>query len=152
MDVTSQTLLLLLEDWFSGSHGGARDAYWFDDPNNKVRCVRFCLCDRHLIRGLSGFCSFSVRIFYLRGHRRMLPVQSRSSTASSQYSTAVRFLSDLVKLSRPTLVSAPPVSTLSISNLPCPSFTNRFTHHLRRKVSAQSVLTKSAPLSKTTVV
>ena len=28
-----------LEDWFSDSHGGATDAYGFDDPNNKVRRV-----------------------------------------------------------------------------------------------------------------
>jgi phosphatidylserine decarboxylase len=28
-----------LEDWFSGSHGGATDAYGFDEPNNKVRRV-----------------------------------------------------------------------------------------------------------------
>jgi phosphatidylserine decarboxylase len=28
-----------LEDWFSDSHGGATDAYGFDDPNKKVRGV-----------------------------------------------------------------------------------------------------------------
>jgi hypothetical protein len=43
-----------------------------------------------------------------------------------QYSTALRFPGR----SRTSLVSAPPVSTHSISNLSCHSFINRFTNHL----------------------
>ena len=67
-DVASQALLLLLEDWFSGSHGGAGDVYGFDDPNNKVLRVRFCLGDRHLMGGLA-LVAFHCE-FCLRGHRR----------------------------------------------------------------------------------